>query len=229
MLIIQQIIRFLYVWTDELKGNITLCYEVYRREKNNYFTAFSLIRLFSSSWGVESLSPIVQSFSRYSPSLSLILSFWSSVSGIRGREGQNFAGYWVNLPQKSPHNRRILIRIWIGIRMESQFRISIRTMPIYNTTTSHPVPAKIKWTWHIHFSFWLRRLPLTSSIFRKNAMCYYIPVHTFSHLEAGVLKKFSLADKGLVWPQPAIVDSESTIGQCTKPAHSLLIPQSTLK
>jgi hypothetical protein len=59
---------------------------------------------------------------------------------------------------------------------------------------------------------------------------------------AGVLKKLSLAGLaklsrlrysrlrfGLVWPQPAIVDSESTIGRCTKPAKSQLIPQSSMK
>ncbi len=53
-------------------------------------------------------------------------------------------------------------------------------------------------------------------------------------LRAGVLKKLSLtdkglADKGLVWPQPAIVDSESIIGWCKQPANSQLIPQSSMK
>jgi hypothetical protein len=35
----------------------------------------------------------------------------------------------------------------------------------------------------------------------------------------------------LVWPQPAIVDSESTIGQpvCTQPTNSQMIPQSMMK
>ena len=57
------------------------------------------------------------------------------------------------------------------------------------------------------------------------------------HMEAGVLKKLSLAGLAklsrlrhsglrLVWPQPAIVYSEFTIGQCTQPANSQLIPQS---
>jgi len=40
--------------------------------------------------------------------------------------------------------------------------------------------------------------------------------------EAGVLRKLSLA--GL-----AIVDSESTIGRCTQPANSQLIPKSKMK
>ncbi len=39
-----------------------------------------------------------------------------------------------------------------------------------------------------------------------------------------------LDDKGLVWPQPAIVDSESTIGGVhTQPANSQLITQSSMK
>ncbi len=53
-------------------------------------------------------------------------------------------------------------------------------------------------------------------------------------LEAGVLKKLSLAGygiavSGLVWPQPAIIDSETTIGWCTQPANSQLSPQSMTK
>ncbi len=57
-----------------------------------------------------------------------------------------------------------------------------------------------------------------------------------SRPEAGVLKKFSLAglaklrrlryfiaDKGLVWSQPAIMDSECTIGRCTQPTNSQLV------
>ncbi len=55
--------------------------------------------------------------------------------------------------------------------------------------------------------------------------------------EAGVLKKLSLAGIAkqsqlkynwlrFVWPQPTIVDSELTIGLCTQPANSQLIPQS---
>jgi hypothetical protein len=50
--------------------------------------------------------------------------------------------------------------------------------------------------------------------------------------KAGILKELSLAgitDKGLVLPQPAIVDSDSTIGWCTQPASSQLIPQSSMK
>jgi hypothetical protein len=53
--------------------------------------------------------------------------------------------------------------------------------------------------------------------------------------EAGVLKKLSLAGLAklsrlrctcnllsLVWPQPAIMDSETTVGRCTKQANSQL-------
>jgi hypothetical protein len=36
------------------------------------------------------------------------------------------------------------------------------------------------------------------------------------------------ADKGLIWPQPAILDSDFTIGRCTQPANSQLIPQSMM-
>ncbi len=57
----------------------------------------------------------------------------------------------------------------------------------------------------------------------KYLFCLTVP-------KAAVLKKLSLAglegiaDLYLVWPKPAIVDSESKIGRCTQPANS--IPQS---
>jgi hypothetical protein len=41
--------------------------------------------------------------------------------------------------------------------------------------------------------------------------------------------KLSRLRYSLVWPQPAIVDAESTIGWCTQPANSQLIPQSMMK
>ena len=45
-----------------------------------------------------------------------------------------------------------------------------------------------------------------------------------------ILSLAGIADKGLVWPEPAVVDSESTIGRCsTQPANSQLIPQSSMK
>jgi hypothetical protein len=53
--------------------------------------------------------------------------------------------------------------------------------------------------------------------------------------EGRVLKKLSIAGLaklsrlGMVWPQPAIVDSESMIDRCAQPANSQLIPQSMMK
>jgi hypothetical protein len=58
--------------------------------------------------------------------------------------------------------------------------------------------------------------------------------------EAGVLKKLSLAGIAklsrlrfsclrFVWPQPAVVDSVSTISRYTQSANSQLIPQSLMK
>ncbi len=86
----------------------------------------------------------------------------------------------------------------------------------------------------------LHRLPVRPSKYaipkRSLISCLYSLELTLSVPEAGVLKKLSLASlaklsrlkyswQSLVWPKPAIVDLESTIGRCSHPANPHLIPQ----